>query len=88
MDADPVPTTASVPINTQPVTDEELTIPEDVTTTSVDEIGEFTTTAGDDGEGIGTDFGQISTSGETTSINVGLASLMIVVALAILTSVV
>ena len=82
MDPDPLPTTDSELVNTQPITDGEIIIGA-TTTTTVNEIGEFTTA---DEEGIGTVFDQLFTSGATT-INIFLIGLISAVALAILTSV-
>ena len=82
MDPDPLPTTDSELVNTQPITDGEFIIGA-TTATAVNEIGEFTTA---DEEGIGTVFGQVFTSGATT-IDIYLIGLVMAVALAILTSV-
>ena len=82
MDPDPVPTTESdiAAMNTQPVTDGEI-----IEATTAHEIGESTTTTGDDEEpGIGTDFGQIS-MGEGMTIYTFSISLIIAVAFAMLT---
>ena len=86
MDPDPVPTTVtdSEPLTTQAVTDEEI-ITDSATTSTVSEIGEFTTVTADEEQGIGTAFDQVSANGEMT-FNVFLTGLIIAVALAILTS--
>ena len=81
MDPDPLPTTDSELVNTQPITDGEIIIGA-TTTTTMNGIGEFTTTE----EGSGTVFGQVFTSGATTT-NIFLIGLISAAALAILTSV-
>jgi hypothetical protein len=73
------------PLSTQAVTDGEI-ITDSTTTTS--EIGEFTTTTvtADEEQGNGTVFDQVSANGEMT-FNIFHTSLIIAMALAILTSV-